>query len=75
MAKPCLPLDGEAVDEAMDGQDGSVDGQHDVLGGHVAAAIEAPGAKQDDHLDELCQREVHARGTSPLRNSSSTGTY
>jgi hypothetical protein len=43
-----------------------VDGQDDVLGGHVAAAVGSTGAEQDDHLDELRQREVRARGGSPL---------
>jgi hypothetical protein len=43
-----------------------VDGQNHVLGGRVAAAVGSTGAEQDDHLDELRQREVRARGSSPL---------
>lgn len=66
LAKPCEPVDREAVDEAVKDQDGAIDGQHDVLGGHVAAAIGSAGAEQDDHLDELRQGEIHARGASPL---------
>ena len=70
VAKPCQALDWEAVDEPVNDQDGTIDGEHDVLGRHVAAAVAPPGGKQDDHLDELRQREVHARGTSPLRDNS-----
>ena len=70
VANPCQALDREAVHEPVDDQDGTIDGQQDVLGRHVAAAVAAPGAKQDDHLDQLRQREVHARGTGPLRENS-----
>jgi len=59
-------VDGEAVDEAVKDEDDAVDGEQDVLGGHVATAVGSPGAQQDDHLDKLRQREVYARRTCPL---------
>ena len=67
LAEPGEPVDGQAVDEAVHDEDGGVDGQHDVLGGQVAAAVGPAGAQQDDHLDQLRQREVHARRARPLR--------
>ena len=68
LAEPGEPADGEAVDEAMQDEDEAVDGQHDVFGRKVAAAVGPAGAEQDDHLDELRQREVHARRTSSLHD-------
>ena len=59
-------MDGEAIDEAMQDEDEAIDRQDDVLGCHVAAAVGAAGSQQDDHLDELRQREVHAGGRRPL---------
>jgi len=59
-------VDGEAVDEAVQDEDDAVDGDQDVLGGHVATAVGSPGAEQDDHLDKLSQREVDARRTCTL---------
>ena len=59
-------MDGEAVDEAVQDEDDAVDGEQDVLGGHVATAVGSPGAQQDHHLDQLRQREVHAHRASPL---------
>jgi len=59
-------VDGEAVDEAVQDEDDAVDGDQDVLGGHVATAVGSPGAEQDDHLDKLSQREVDAHRTCPL---------
>lgn len=57
---------GKAVDETVQDEDDRVDGQHDVLGRHVAAAVGASCGKQDDHLEKLRQREIHARRASPL---------
>ena len=62
-------MNGEAVDYAMQDEDEAVDGQDDVLGGQVAAAVGPAGAEQDHHLHKLRQREVHARCTGPLRQS------
>ena len=55
-------------------QDGGVEGDHHVLGRQVAAAVLAAGGKQDDHLDQLRQGVVHARGHRPLHNSTSKGS-
>ncbi|BAS76189.1 Os01g0945400, partial [Oryza sativa Japonica Group] len=66
LAEPREALDREAVDSAVDDEHGAVDGEHDVVGGHVATAVGSTGAEQDDHLDQLRQREVHARGSGPL---------
>lgn len=60
-------MDREAIDEPVQDEDGTVDGEHDVFGGQITAAVGSPGGEQDDDLDELRQREVHARGASPLR--------
>ena len=66
LAQPGQALDGEAVDETVHDQDGGVNCEQDVLGGHVATAVGSPGAQQDHHLDQLRQREVHAHRASPL---------
>lgn len=66
LAEKGQPIDGEAIDKPVQDEDDTVDGQHDVLGGQITAAIGSTGAKQDDDLDKLRQREVHARGASPL---------
>ncbi|BAS76195.1 Os01g0945650 [Oryza sativa Japonica Group] len=70
LAKPGEPSYGKAVDEAVQDEDGRVDGQHDVLGRHVAAAVGASRGKQDDHLEKLRQREIHARRASPLEDQA-----
>jgi len=62
-------LDREAVDQPVYDKDGTIDGQYHILGCHVAATIQSPGAKQDDHLHKLRQGEVDARGSSPLCDS------
>ena len=62
-------MDGQAVDQTMQDEDETVDGQDDVLGGQVAAAVCTAGGQQDDHLDKLRQSEVHARSCGPLEQS------
>lgn len=67
-AHPRHPPDGEAVDQPVYHEDGTVDGQHHVLGGHVSTAVGSSRAQQDDHLDKLSQRVVYDRRASPLQD-------
>ena len=55
VAEPGQAVDWEVVDQPMQEQNETIDGQHDILGGQVAAAVGPAGAKQDDHLDKLRQ--------------------